>query len=172
MGHTYTGKQHGPLSLLASAPALPRLVHSQNCQAFKDQAMEDGKGAKAKGALGPPFHILCLLKKISGAVSTILPNENVGQSPNPQGLRMWLYLVTGSLQKKSSYNEVIKVALSQCDWCPYKRETLGTETCRGGHERIWGIGHLQAWGRSLEQSSQPQGSQPCDPLGLRCPELT
>lgn len=56
---------------------------------------------------------------------------------------MGLYLVSESL-KKSSYNEVIKVALSQCDWCPYKRETVGTETHRGGPERIWGTGHLQA----------------------------
>lgn len=87
-----------------------------------------GREPKPREPLGPPFHILCLLKKISGAVSTILSNENVGQSPNPQGLRMGLYLVTGSLQKKSSYKEVIKVALSQCSWCPYKRETVGTET--------------------------------------------
>lgn len=58
---------------------------------------------------------------------------------------MGLYLVTGSLQK-SSYNEVIKVAQSQCDWCPYKREMVGTEKHRRGRERIWRIGHLQAYG--------------------------
>lgn len=102
-----------------------------------------GREPKPREPLGPPFHILCPLKKVCGAVSTVLPNENVGQSPNPRGLRMGLYLVTGSLQK-SSYNEVIKVAQSQCDWCPYKRETVGTEKHRGGRERIWRIGHLQA----------------------------
>ena len=57
VGHTYTEKQHGPLSSLASAPALPGLVHSQNRQTFKDQATEDGKGAKAKGAPGTSFSV-------------------------------------------------------------------------------------------------------------------
>lgn len=103
-----------------------------------------GREPKPREPLGPPFHILHPPppKKISGAVSAILPNENVGQTPNPQGLGMGLYLVTGSLLKKSSYNEVSKVAQSQCDWCPHKRETWALKH-RGGHERMWGIGHLQ-----------------------------
>lgn len=59
---------------------------------------------------------------------------------------MGLYLVTGSLPKKSSYNEVIKVALSQCDLRPYKRETIGTET-------LTEEATCRLRGRSLEQSS-------------------
>lgn len=110
---------------------------------FKIKPLRMGREPKPREPLGPPFHIRCPLKKISGAVCTILPNENVGQSLNPQGLRMGLFLVSGSL-KKSSCNEVIKVALSQCDWCPYKRETVGTGTHRGGPERIRGRGHPQA----------------------------
>lgn len=79
------------------------------------------------GALGTSFSYSLSPQESLWGSKHYSPNENVGQSPYPQGLRMGLYLVTGSLPKKSSYKDVIKAALSQCDWYPYKRETVGTE---------------------------------------------
>jgi hypothetical protein len=84
---------------------------------------------------------------------------------------MGLYLVTGSLQK-SSYNEVIKVALSQCDWCPYKRETMGTET--NSQRRPWeDMGNRPPAG--LRGGARAVLSAPGEPalwpVGLPCPEL-
>lgn len=97
---------------LACEPAGPHLPSQGWCAA---KVPRRGGSQSPHRSLGPSFRILRPLSKVSGVVRVVLPNKNVGQSSNPQGLGVGLYLVTGSLQRKSSYNEVIKAALSQCD---------------------------------------------------------
>lgn len=45
--------------------------------------------------------------------------------PNPWYLRMWPYLVTGSLRRWSSYSEVVRAGPHSCDWCPYIKAKCG-----------------------------------------------
>lgn len=56
----------------------------------------------------------------------------------PSYLQIWSYIEIRPLQRQSGYDEVIRVALTQSDWCPYKRETCGH---RKGHS--WRVDYAQ-----------------------------
>ena len=72
----------------------------------------------------------------------VSPVKSICWSSNPQCLRMWPYLETESF--RCTYDEVIRWALIQNDWCSYKKEKFGHRHVQRENP-MWKWRHRSGW---------------------------